>query len=301
VAYSSSSEDDTVKPEQKKRKKLPSLPSSLTPVVPIDDPALHQGRTRSTPHVEGQFATYIYVPLFLDPRSPLVALIDDVLHVAAKDVPTIHPLGVSVQDGSASSVKPKKELHISLSCPLFVRAHQREDIKRAISAVAQSYAPFNASFASFSELRNDDSTRIFLAMEIGAGHASLSSMSNALSPALGALRQSQYYTDPRFHASIAWALLDANCAEDDQGEGAEAPAWDGDSLPPSSSHANNTESERRKFSRITQFPPGLVQGMNQTFGSRLSSTTVGAFEADRICAKIGNRVHSWRLRGGLRC
>lgn len=35
---------------------------------------------------------------------------------------------------------------------------------------ANSYFRFDASFATFTEFTNDENTRMFLAMEIGAGH-----------------------------------------------------------------------------------------------------------------------------------
>jgi hypothetical protein len=90
---------------------------------------------------------------------------------------------------------------------------------------------FKASFATFSELTNDEQTRTFLTLEIGAGHNEvilpkfskmkfgvhfvivlsyqLRAFSEALTPTLHSFRQKEFYTDPRFHASIAWALLDA--------------------------------------------------------------------------------------------
>ncbi|KAF8517395.1 hypothetical protein BU17DRAFT_91842 [Hysterangium stoloniferum] len=67
---------------------------------------------------------------------------------------------------------------------------------------------FLASFATFATFDNDEKTRAFLALEIGAGHSQLRQMTESITPTLRSLYQKEYYTEPRFHASIAWALLD---------------------------------------------------------------------------------------------
>lgn len=152
VEYASSEEESTLANDQQKQKKrsqglldclrgtdhvdrkLPALSSSLTVPVPVDDPALHQGRVRAVPHVEGQYATYIYVPLVLHPNDALSKLISEALILAQTRVPSLHAIGKKEDDG-------QWELHISLSRPLFLRAHQREEFKRAIKQVASSIAP----------------------------------------------------------------------------------------------------------------------------------------------------------------
>lgn len=79
------------------------------------------------------------------------------------------------------------ELHVSLSRPIFLRAYQRDELKRTVKALASTSSPsvlaimlqidltdppisFTVSFASFGALTNDEHTRAFLAVEIGAGH-----------------------------------------------------------------------------------------------------------------------------------
>jgi U6 snRNA phosphodiesterase len=114
-------------------RKLPSLPASFVPAVPRDDASLHQGRTRTTPHRDGQFAAHVYIALVIERHSPLCDLIHDILGHARRSVSTLHAVGLCDVAGH--------ELHISLSRAIYLRAHQREDLKRAVKAVAACYPP----------------------------------------------------------------------------------------------------------------------------------------------------------------
>jgi hypothetical protein len=126
--YDSSSDSDTDgKPPPPKKRKLPSLSTALVVPVPVDDPAMHQGRKRSTPFVEGQWVAHIFVPLAVPASSPLRTLLVDVIGAARARVPVVHAL-----DG---------ELHISLTRPLYLRAHQRAEVLRTVHALAVTHAP----------------------------------------------------------------------------------------------------------------------------------------------------------------
>ena len=134
-------------------RKLPPLSASLTPLVPIDNPAEHQGRVRSFPHVEGQYVAHVYIPLVLDCGEALCKLITEAVCKAREEVKGLWEIGEVENNGSnvvASSTcksrdasgcnrtKGSLELHISLSRPISLRAHQREEFKRAIKRIAQS-------------------------------------------------------------------------------------------------------------------------------------------------------------------
>ncbi|KIJ60288.1 hypothetical protein HYDPIDRAFT_117368 [Hydnomerulius pinastri MD-312] len=309
VAYSSSEEDEKPASElarPKKKRKLPTLSPSLSIPVPVDNPALHQGRVRAVPHVEGQYATYIYVPLVLHPKEALYTLVEDVLGICKGSVPAqaLHSIGRQENQNTGSGIGACWELHISLSRPLFLRAHQREDFKRAIKKVALSQAPFDASFATFSELTNDEKTRTFLALEVGAGHQEFRRCLDFLTPTLRSLRQKEFYTDPKFHASIAWALLEQKVTPSDlsqlQPPVSTAGALDEDALPSATSPANDETpppSSTERFPRIPHFPPDLVPSLNQTYEDKLSQAKTGGFVVDRISVKIGRDVFTWPLKG----
>ncbi|KAF7296496.1 hypothetical protein HMN09_01056300 [Mycena chlorophos] len=249
VSYSSSdseSEQEVAPPPPKKRK-LPALGSTLSGPIHIDDPSKHQGRTRTTPHVDGQFATHVYARVALASGSSLGRLVSEILDAAKRDAEGLHAFD---------------ELHISMSRPVFLRAHQREEMRNAVKRVAGGYSPFTLSFAQISALANDEGTRLFLVLEIGAGHNELASLTNALSPTLLQFRQKEYYAFPRFHASIGWALPSA-----------EPPGLDG------------------------VFPPSVIDALNTAFGARLRSAA-SRCDVETLEVKIGKDALRFQLGGG---
>ncbi|OCH91131.1 hypothetical protein OBBRIDRAFT_729439 [Obba rivulosa] len=306
VPYGSSDEEEPALPPPQKKRKLPALPSSLAPQRPVDNPALHQGRVRTTPHVEGQFAAYVYVPLRLDRGTPLSRLLDDVFAFAKDQVPSLHPIGVQEILASTGVTTGEHELHISLTRPVYLRAHQREGFKNAVRAVARAHSTFTASFAAFAELTNDERTRTFLAVEIGAGHSELKAVSDALVPTLRSLRQKEFYSAPRFHASIAWALLADQAAvvtppslstaagiELDSSTPLRSPVPTPDGTPaPLAESASETQPQ---FLGIPHFPRDLVQDVNKRFGARLVSRQTSIFQVDEVCVRIGKEVSRFKL------
>lgn len=116
-------------------RKLPPISSSILPPTPIDDPALHQGRIRTTPHVEGQFATHVYVSLPLSHQSSLYKLVQEIFLDAKAAVPSLHEIWPD------RDTCKHPELHISLSRPIFLRAHQREELKRSVKSITQKQKP----------------------------------------------------------------------------------------------------------------------------------------------------------------
>ncbi|KAG2115469.1 hypothetical protein DEU56DRAFT_748653 [Suillus clintonianus] len=308
VAYSSSEDEAPANPPERKKKKLPSLASSLIVPVPVDDPALHQGRVRATPHVEGQYAAYVYIPLVVHPKTALYSLIDEVLDVTKEMVPAAHVIGESVScsrnsdDAIVNSSRRARELHLSLTRPIFLRAHQREEFKQAIKIIASRQSPFQASFVSFSELTNDERTRAFLSLEVGAGHHELKNLLSALSPTLQFLRQRDFYSQPRFHVSIAWALLDSDTSGNgDAGAQGQPRVVEGTSGSNLTSNGDigesNKELQAECFPRVPHFPSELIPTLNQRFGAMVSSAHIGGFGADTIAVKIGKDIFSWSFQG----
>jgi hypothetical protein len=128
----------------------------------------------------------------------------------------------------------------------------------------------------------------------------LRALSDSLTPTLQAIRQREFYTDPRFHASIAWALLDrgaskANSREQigdmtvSSSESTRAPS-PGASWSPESGH-------EKDFPTIFHLPHDLVPTLNDRHSAALSSRTTSAFDVNALTMKIGKDVWTWRLSG----
>lgn len=70
-------------------------------------------------------------------KSPLGQLIDEVVGDARRAVGSgLYDIGL-LDNGKGKA----RELHVSLSRPTYLRAHQREDLKRAVKAIAKSHPP----------------------------------------------------------------------------------------------------------------------------------------------------------------
>ncbi|PSS37074.1 hypothetical protein PHLCEN_2v1113 [Hermanssonia centrifuga] len=135
-------------------RKLPSLPSSVFSSAHIDNPTLHQGRTRTVPHVEGQYAAYVYVPVRLPRASSVDATLRKILAKARDIEPIIHPISHGLD--APVDEETEIELHISLTRPIFLRAHQREEFKSALRSIAKAhtqYVWFNLQLAKDSHLK----------------------------------------------------------------------------------------------------------------------------------------------------
>ncbi|KAG8812014.1 poly(U)-specific 3'-to-5' RNA exonuclease [Serendipita sp. 400] len=205
VSYSSDSEEEIKETNTKRMKLLPKLSSTLVVEPPKDDPSLHQGRVRTTPFVDGHFATHVYVSIDLEQNPRLKSFLEEVLAEVDKTESNVFRLFNTENDANPVASN-SGELHLSVSRPLYLREHQRDNLRKRMRQLATESSRFNASFASFSILDNDEKTRSFLTLEIGAGHEELNTLSTALNPLLRELRQPSYYIQARYHASIGWIL-----------------------------------------------------------------------------------------------
>ncbi|KAL1752440.1 hypothetical protein FB107DRAFT_219936 [Schizophyllum commune] len=298
---SSTSPPSATQPTSRPRK-LPSLAPSITGPVHVDNPALHQGRIRSVPHVDGQWACHVYVPVTLKPRSALRDVLEDAIQSAkTANMSAFHTFW--------DAETPRPELHISLSRPIFLRAHQREDLKRAVKRVARETQGFSTSFTSFSVLTNDENTRAFLTVDVGAGHPELAAMTANLTPYLRSIRQQEYYSDPKYHASIGWSLLSSekmkcatstatvNGAINKPDTAATISNWAASASEASEDRSSSADTPSSNttsppaFTSIPAFPEVVVDDLNRTYGSRL--VKVGLVDVGRLSVRIGKEVSSW--------
>ncbi|KAL1916928.1 uncharacterized protein VTP21DRAFT_5125 [Calcarisporiella thermophila] len=218
----SSRQEDLAKSSTKApSKKLPPLPANFLNIFSdrdrrkLDDPALHQGRIRSVPFVEGNWATHVYAKIRLQPDAL------DHLHLvverAQNTSASIHSL-IGGYDESTEIIEAeeKKEirnnkdvnnsLHISLSRCVFLKQFQIEPFVRSLRKPLERKGRFSINFTRLSCFVNDEKTRSFIGLEVGSGFDDLSSCLSIVDEMLSKYKQPGFYTKPRFHTSIAWAL-----------------------------------------------------------------------------------------------
>jgi U6 snRNA phosphodiesterase len=124
---------------KQRKRQLPALAAHLVSPVPLDDPSKHQGRMRTTPHVDGQWVAYVYVPIAM--RSTLRRIVEcavDIVRKGGGDSGTsvdVHMLRSLDSDSNVVACK----LHVLLTRPFFLRTYQREKMKRAVRDAANAH------------------------------------------------------------------------------------------------------------------------------------------------------------------
>ena len=204
-------------------------------------PASTSGRVRAFPHVQGNFATHVYVPLAVSDWTEARHELGDLLAKLARRVPTLRPIGTinanlgedcdsaggaaapSASNAIASLV-PDGDLHVSLSHTFPIRAARKAGLLTALRrGLARDLAAgWDALVGPNLEVFvNDARTTTFLALRVGtaspidpspgtspgtAANAS-GSWKGAYSAVNGVMRERgypQFYEDPKPHASFAW-------------------------------------------------------------------------------------------------
>lgn len=218
---------------------LPPLPRSFLDLYATnvrtstaDDPSLHQGRTRATPHVAGRWPSHIYVEWF--PTSAEHAALTTLLTAVRDALP---PSGHSaVHSLLTSDLGAPLSLHISLSRPFTLRtAEKTAFLERLVAAVSSSRVePFHVFFSGLCWFRSPDSPRAFLVLRVTTSEARRGAVQDENRPLVSllarcndhvaAVGQPTLYARPAdpgqgshgshgaasaFHVSIAWTLSDA--------------------------------------------------------------------------------------------
>jgi len=171
------------------KKTLPKLSSNFTPAAKEKETD-ENGRIRSTPHIQGQWSTHVYLDL-PSLTSSLSSLLCTCLSIVRLSLPntTIHPL---------------LEPHVSLTRPLSLSTSQIDDFALTTRKILQDYNPFSVSFNGLVVLDNDSCTTRFVAMEIGSGKEEIARLVRRMDGVCDEFRVEGYYKEPRFHVSLGW-------------------------------------------------------------------------------------------------
>ncbi|KAM0712226.1 hypothetical protein Q7P37_011320 [Cladosporium fusiforme] len=214
---------------------LPPLPQSFRDLYSStvrtstqDDPSLHGGRKRVTPHVAGNWPTHVYLEWCPSPEEcdQLAQLIGTQPGSRRRSIDGIR-LVRSLLHNDLGVPLP---LHVSLSRPLVLRTEQKDHfasaLKDAISGCGVK--TFKISFEKLRWHPNEDSTRWFLVLRIADQNHELSRLLDTCNgiaadydqPKLYAEdgfgfahkqqspndRQRKAHSTDKFHISIAWSL-----------------------------------------------------------------------------------------------
>ncbi|XP_074268705.1 uncharacterized protein LOC141592048 [Silene latifolia] len=222
---SSSSDSDTDDSPPQTTPQPPSLPppplSLLTPpnslFCPLDNLQTGQpSRVRNFPHVEGNYALHVFIPVQL-PQSARkeaakflrkVSLNFPGLHVVDADIALENLLN---DDQKVEQIALGREFHISLGRTVPIRVHQIDSVVAMLRQKLQSQKQYWIDFSNWEVFVNDDNTRTFLSIEVKTGGLSeITKQIQAVNEVYRLHNLPEFYKDPRPHISVAWALDDVS-------------------------------------------------------------------------------------------
>lgn len=179
-----------------------------------NSPSGQPSRVRSFPHVEGNYALHVYIPVYI----PSVAKKDMALLLkrVARVVPGLHVIDVDVpldilckDDDKLEQVALGREFHITLGRTVPIRVHQIDSVVTMLRQRLQFQRPYWIDFNKWEVFVNDDCTRTFMSMEITAtGLAEVRRQIQAVNGVYKLHNLPEFYKDPRPHISLAWASGD---------------------------------------------------------------------------------------------
>ncbi|KAM1020480.1 hypothetical protein ACFX14_041747 [Malus domestica] len=178
-------------------------------------------RVRNFPHVEGNYAVHVYIPVYIPPapRKEMALF----LNKLASLVPGLHAVDVDFlldilrkDEHKLEQVALGREFHISLGRTVPIRVHQIDSLVTMLRQKLQIQRRYGYIYILLSALRefssvfvNDDQTRTFVSIEIiAAGLAEITKQIQAVNEVYKLHNHPKFYKDPRPHISVAWALGD---------------------------------------------------------------------------------------------
>ncbi|XP_059178226.1 U6 snRNA phosphodiesterase 1-like, partial [Physella acuta] len=155
----------------------------------IDNPTDHNNRIRSFPHMEGNWATHIFIPVDKDER--FIQFVTDVIQL-------FKPL----------EIETFPEFHVSLSRTVTIRHHWIEPL---VDSLRENLKALKSCICDLTEIKlytNDEKTRTFVCIELSQDEHDLLEYVKAVDKCFAEFKLPPYYSNPSFHISIGWCLGD---------------------------------------------------------------------------------------------
>ncbi|XP_038993487.1 U6 snRNA phosphodiesterase [Hibiscus syriacus] len=171
-------------------------------------------RVRSFPHVEGNYALHVYIPVFIPSVSKKE--MGQFLKKVSSFVPGLHVVDIDVplnvlckEEHKLEQVALGREFHISLGRTVPIRVHQIDSIVTMLRQKLQFQKRYWIDFNKWEVFVNDDKSRTFVSLEVvSGGLAEITKQIQAVNEVYKLHSLPEFYKDPRPHISLAWALGD---------------------------------------------------------------------------------------------
>ncbi|TVY90118.1 U6 snRNA phosphodiesterase, partial [Lachnellula willkommii] len=285
--------------ENKSPNDLPPLPSkfhdlyaSSSRVSTRDDPSLHGGRKRVTPHIEGNWPTHLYIEWY-----PATAEYGSLSKLIS------HLKGLPLEESSklhsflTSDLGAPLPLHISLSRPIGFGTEQKDDFVTSLETAIKSSGirPFDFAFSALDWVANFENTRWFLVLRIQKPEFdSLNKLLHVCNTAV------QDYGQPPLYVKASTTATSGNTAE--------SPKW------PKRETSKNRSSAKAYWSNLQDVSEAFHISIAWTLGSpsaellaRTKSVATDDFQdvaqtcvnIQEIKAKVGNAVTNMPLHTNI--
>eukprot|EP00002_Diphylleia_rotans_P024360 TRINITY_DN4806_c0_g3_i1.p1 TRINITY_DN4806_c0_g3~~TRINITY_DN4806_c0_g3_i1.p1 ORF type:complete len:250 (-),score=39.03 TRINITY_DN4806_c0_g3_i1:23-772(-) len=168
---------------------------------PEDDPTKHNGRQRQFEHVEGNFATFVYIPVHYG--SELEEAIQSIIQETNEDL----LLNPRTKDFVVTPLKPD-EIHVSLSRTVPIRHHFIKPLKELTTKHIEPFKKFSFAFSKYRWFTNDTKTTTFLCLEIISGAPQVNALIEAVNKSFKSFAFPEYYENPIPHITIGFIPQD---------------------------------------------------------------------------------------------
>ncbi|XP_020586174.1 U6 snRNA phosphodiesterase [Phalaenopsis equestris] len=195
--------------------RLPPPPVELLqPQNSLDFTSCQGNRVRSFPHVQGNYALHIFIPV----RIPCMARkqLASYMKIISSLVPDLYVIDVDIalnelckDDEKFEQIILGREFHISLGRPVPIKVHQIDSILAMLRQRLQFQRGYWMEFNKWEVFVNDELTRSFLSLEVtGGGLLEITRQICIVDEIYRLHGLPEFYKNPRPHISLVWALGD---------------------------------------------------------------------------------------------